>query len=291
MGGPASLTLRHSRARRREAETACNAVRKELSRLEARYSRYNEHSLVSEINRRAGSDSAVEIDEEMHGLLQFCDQLHTQSEGLFDPTAGTLNSVWNLQDGRIDNPNRLPKLLASVGWEYVQIGRSSVQINNLDTRLDLGGIVKEYAVDMSVQTLRRLGFHDHVVELAGDVFASGTRSDSQPWRIGISDPGNPEDAITTLELQDAAIATSGSYQRFLTHEGKRYSHFLNPKTGEPVEGPISASVLADNTLMAGAITTIACLKGANTAQEWLESAGLPWLTIDEAGVLHGPLVG
>lgn len=291
MGGPASLTLRHSKARRSDAKSVCNEVRKQLDRLEARYSRFNEQSLVSEINRSAGSGKAVEIDEEMRGLLQFCDQLHTQSEGLFDPTAGTLNSVWNLQDGRLDNPNKLPELLTSVGWKHVRIGKTGVHLENPDTRLDLGGIVKEYAVDMSVKTLRLAGFHDHIVELAGDVFASGTRSDVQPWRIGISDPSNPGEAIKSLELKDTALATSGSYQRFFTHKGKRYSHFLNPKTGEPVEGAVSASVLAETTLMAGAIATIACLKGKNGAPEWLEKAGLPWLIVDEAGVLQGPLAG
>lgn len=289
MGGPASLTIRHDRSNRQAAEVACHEVRNELDKLEAKYSRYNPESLLSQINRSAGSGSPVEIDQEMRGLLQFCQQLNVQSDGLFDPTAGALNAIWNLQEGRIDKPERLSETLAAVGWQHVQLSETGVYLSHPSTRLDLGGIAKEFAVDMSVQMLRAAGFHNHIVELAGDVYASGTSSSEQPWRIGISDPSDPETSIRMLELTDAALASSGSYQRFFTHEGKTYSHFLNPKTGRPVGGAISASVVAENTLIAGAVATGACLHGADGAETWLTKSGLPWLLIDESGRLHGPL--
>lgn len=291
MGGPASLTIRHKRSDRYKAEIACGKVRDELDGLEAKYSRYNSESLVSQINRTGGSGTPIEIDEEMRGLLQFCQQLHEQSDGLFDPTAGALNAVWNFQEGRIDTPERLPEILTAVGWQHVLISHAGVYLSNASTELDLGGLVKEFAVDLSVKTLRAAGFQNHIVELAGDVYASGTSGDGQSWRIGISDPSDPDTAIKTLELTDAALASSGSYQRFFTHDGKRYSHFLNPTTGRPVEGAISASVVAESTLIAGAIATVACLQGAREAETWLKKSGLPWLVIDESGHLHGPLAG
>jgi len=291
MGGPASLTIRHNRSDRKSAEVACHEVRDELDELEAKYSRYKPESLLSQINRSAGSGTSIKIDEEMRGLLLFCQQLYEQSDGLFDPTAGALNAVWNLQEGRIDSPERLPEALDAVGWQHVQLSDTGVHLSNANTRLDLGGIVKEFAVDMSTQKLRAAGFHNHIVELAGDVYASGTGSNGQPWRIGISDPSDPETSIRTLELTDAALASSGSYQRFFTHEGKQYSHFLNPKTGRPVESAISVSVVAENALIAGAVATVACLHGAHGAEAWLTQSGLPWLVIDESGRLQGPLTG
>lgn len=291
MGGPATLTIRHKPNDRQAAEVACHEVRCKLDELEAKYSRYNPQSLLSQINRTAGSDTSIEIDEEMRGLLQFCQQLQAQSDGLFDPTAGALNAIWNLQDGRIVSPERLPETLDAVGWQHVQLNEKGVYLSHTNTRLDLGGIIKEFAVDMSVQTLRAAGFPNHIVELAGDVYASGNRNSEQPWRIGIADPRDPETSIRTLELTDAALASSGSYQRFFTHEGKTYSHFLNPKTGRPVEGAISASVVAENTLIAGAVATVACLHGAHGAEAWLKKSGLPWLLIDESGGLQGPLAG
>lgn len=291
MGGPASLTIRHKPNDQQAAEVACHKVRSELNKLEAKYSRYNPKSVLSQINLSAGSGTPVEIDQEMRGLLEFCRQLHAQSDGLFDPTAGALNAIWNLQEGRIDTPGKLPETLDAVGWQHVQLSETGVYLSRANTRLDLGGIVKEFAVDMSVQKLRTAGFHNHIVELAGDVYASGTGSDGQAWRIGISDPNDPETSIRTLELTDAALASSGSYQRFFTHEGKQYSHFLNPKTGSPVEGAISASVVAENTLIAGAVATVACLRGAHGAETWLTKSGLPWLLIDESGRLQGPLAG
>ena len=119
MGGPASLTIRHDRSDRQAAEVACNNVRGELGRLEAKYSRYNAKSLLSQINLSAGSGTPVEIDQETRGLLEFCQQLRAQSDGLFDPTAGALNAIWNLQEGRIDSPERLPATLEAVGWQHV----------------------------------------------------------------------------------------------------------------------------------------------------------------------------
>ena len=127
-----------------------------------------------------------------------------------------------------------------MGWQHVQLSETGVYLSHAKARLDLGGIVKEFAVDMSVQKLRVL-LQNHIVELAGDIYASGTSNNYQPWRIGISDLSDPETSIRTLVLTDVALASSGSYQRFFTHEGKTYSHFLNPKTGEPVEGAISVS--------------------------------------------------
>lgn len=291
MGGPASLTIRHDRSDRQAAEVACHKVREDLNKLETKYSRYNPKSLLSQINLNAGSGTPVEIDQETRGLLEFCQQLHAQSDGLFDPTAGALNAIWNLQEGRIVSPERLPATLEAVGWQHVHLSETGVYLSHANTRLDLGGIVKEFAVDMSVQKLRAAGFPNHVVELAGDVYASGTRNNEQPWRIGISDPSDPETSISTLELTDAALASSGSYQRFFSHEGKTYSHFLDPKTGRPVEGAVSVSVVADNALIAGAVATVACLHGAHGAEAWLTKSGLPWLLINESGRLQGPLAG
>ncbi len=289
MGGPASLTLRHIAPMRERAEDTCNEVRAELDRLEAKYSRYVEASVISEINRNAGSGTVTKIDDETRGLLHVCSRLYEQSDGLFDPTAGTLNAVWNLQSGRIDAPQRLPTLLNRIGWHKVKISADGVYLPEANTSLDLGGVVKEYAVDLGVKLLRRRGFNDVIVELAGDVFASGTNDHNMPWRIGVADPSQPDKPLTTIELEDAALTSSGSYQRFFTHKGVRYSHFLNPKTGYPVAGAISVSVVGENALMAGAVATIACLKGSESAKAWLLAADLPWLIINESGRLEGPL--
>ena len=289
MGGPASLTLRHIAPMRERAEDACNEVRAELDRLEAKYSRYVEGSVISEVNRNAGSGTVTTIDDETRGLLHVCSRLHEQSDGLFDPTAGTLNTVWNLQSGQIDAPQRLPTLLNRIGWHKVNISADGVYLPEATTSLDLGGVVKEYAVDLAVKLLRQRGFNDAIVELAGDVFASGTNDHDMPWRIGVADPGQPDKPVTTIELKDAALTRSGSYQRVFTHKGVRYSHFLNPKTGYPVAGAISVSVVGENALMAGAVATIAGLKGSESAKAWLLAADLPWLIINESGQLEGPL--
>ena len=111
--------------------------------------------------------------------------------------------------------------------------------------------------------------------------ALGVKFEGQPWRVGVTDPNAPTQTALSVALTDACIATSGSSQRFIEINGQRYSHFLNPKTGHPVEGCFSVSVIADSCLIAGGLATIACLMGATKGKTWLASSGLPWLIIEE----------
>jgi thiamine biosynthesis lipoprotein len=289
MGGPARLVIEHPAAHAASARAACQTVEGLLRDLETRYSRYRENSLISQINRLAGTGTLTPVDEETLALLEFCGRLWEQSHGLFDPTAGILRQVWDFSSGRQGDVSELPDLLAKVDWSKLVQSAQGVGLRDVGMELDLGGIVKEYGADKAAQSLRNHGFNHALIELAGDVVAVGSKTSGAPWHVGITDPEAPSKTLVTIELTNCALATSGNYQRFIEINGRRYSHFLSPQSGWPVEGAASVSVISDRCLTAGAVATVACLHSGTDAAAWLNKAGLPWLSIDQAGECLGPL--
>ena len=154
--------------------------------------------------------------------------------------------------------------------------------------LDFGGIVKEYAVDCVAKRLRDGGVVSGMVDLAGDIAVIGDQADGSPWQISIRDPFN-EGSICTVNLTDAAIATSGSYERRIAYQGEDYSHLLDPETGWPVRGHASVTVIDAHCLTAGAVATTACLLAEEKAARWLADAQLPWLMVDRKTEISGSI--
>ena len=287
MGGPARLVIIGTPEQKLDLDSTAHQVRTLLEALEARYSRYRAESVVSVINQRAGSSVFTEVDPETQALLALAGQLWDASGGLFDITSGPLRRAWDFRaDGNAD-PAQIDSALALVGWEQIEWRGSSLHLPNPGMEIDLGGLAKEYAADSAISLMRNLKVTSAMIELAGDVATIGD-SDKIPWRVGIQ---NPEGAgsLCTVELSSAAIATSGNYARRIDFEGKQYGHLLNPKTGWPVEGPTSVSVLDSHCLTAGAVATVACLQAEKDARAWLEHAALPWLMVSSTGKRSGPI--
>ena len=219
-----------------QARAALAAVEAEVARLERRYSRYREDSLVSEINRAAGSGRPVAIDPETAGLLNYADTLWRESGGLFDLTSGVLRRAWDFRTGRPPEQEQLDRLLPLVDWQSVTWDESQVALPRAGMELDFGGCVKEYACDSAAAVLRRHGIRHALVDLAGDMAAVGPRADGTLWRVGIRRPGERDSAIATIELGAGGLASSGDYERCLEIDGIRYGHILNPHTGWPQRG-------------------------------------------------------
>ena len=288
MGGPASLTLHAGNNQGISVETLRDEVVDLLEGVEARYSRYRHDSIVSEINRRAGTGEFTELDAETAALFALADQLWHASGGLFDITSGPLRRAWDFRMNGGADPTHIELALSLVGWDRIERTHDSLRLPEHGMEIDLGGLAKEYAVDCVTQHLRAAGITSGVIELAGDVGAIGCRPDGSPWRIGIQNPAQP-DSLCTIQLVDSAIATSGNYARRIEYEGKQYGHLLNPRTGWPVEGPTSVSVIDNHCLTAGAVATVACLHRTADSKPWLEHAALPWLMVSATGELTGPI--
>lgn len=261
----------------------------EVTRLEAKYSRFRDDSLCSAIAHSAGGARGIEVDTETASLLDYADTAYTQSEGLFDISSGVLRRAWDFKSGRLPEASMLESLCGRVGWHRVRWERPRLALPQAGMELDFGGYVKEYAADRVAAICRAGGIHHGLIDLGGDLCILGPHPDGAPWQVGIRDAQRPERAIATIEVLRGALATSGDYERSMVVDGRRYGHILNPKTGWPVSGFASVSVVGDHCLVAGSTSTIAMLRGVETGARWLDEAGLPHLRQRWNGELEGTL--
>ncbi len=277
MGSPCEFQLYTSD--KNVAETACKKAHAEVTRLEKKYSRYRTDSITSIINKSSGDLSGTKVDSETALLLDYAQAVYKQSEGLFDITSGVLRRAWNFKSNHLPTQSQIDETLELVGWQHVEWQRPHIVLKKKGMEIDFGGYVKEYAVDAAANTLRSYGINAGLVDLGGDLKVLGPHPDNKPWQIGIRHPRDPANAIATTTLGQGAIASSGDYERFMTIDGKRYAHILNPKTGWPIEGFSAVSVIASECLIAGSCSTVAMLKGEQQGKSWLDSLKLPYISV------------
>lgn len=269
----------------RLAENTSKQVIRDVRRLEARYSRYRNDSYLSRINQIAAYGGEIKVDTETAGLLNYAATCYRESDGLFDITSGILRRAWNFKSGLLPANGVIESILQNVGWEKLRWEDPVLTFPIAGMELDLGGVVKEYAVDRAVTICWEAGIRNGMINLGGDIRIIGPHVDGRPWRVGISHPRHKDMLLQTLVLYQGGLASSGDYERCITLNGIRYGHILNPKTGWPVRKMAAVSVLGDLCVIAGSASTIGMLK-EEKAGEWLQQLGLPhlWVTVDgEAG--------
>ncbi len=262
----------------RFAEAAAARAIEEVARIEAKFSRYRDDSVLSRINAQAGG-APVRVDEETRGLLAFADACFRQSGGLFDATSGVLRRAWDFRTGHLPAEAELAPLLPLVGWERVELQGDSVRLPLAGMELDFGGFGKEYAVDRAARVLSEMGAASALVNLAGDVAILGAQPGDIPWRVGIQHPRRADALLASLPVSSGAIATSGDYERFIEVDGVRHCHVLDPRTGRSARGFQSVTVHGPSCLVAGSASTIAMLKGEEEGLAWLELLGLSFLCV------------
>lgn len=288
MGSPCEVQL--YAPDRADAERIARLAIGDVARLESRYSRYRDDSLLADINRVAATGGEVTVDDETAGLMDYAETCFVQSGGLFDITAGVLRSAWPMDRCELPDSRQIQSLLARVGWQRLSWQRPRLRFPVPGLELDLGGIVKEYAADRAAALCRAAGAHHGFVNLGGDVCLVGPRLDGRPWQVAITHPRRPGEALVTLALDRGAVATSGDYERCIMVDGRRYGHVLNARTGWPVEHLASVSVVAELCVMAGSASTIAMLR-EQEGPRWLEGLGLPHFWVGVDGARGGPLAG
>jgi thiamine biosynthesis lipoprotein len=289
MGCPCELQLETGDSK--SARAAAALAQAEVERLDRKYSHYRDDSLVARIGASADAGTHLDVDDESADLLDFSATLHAQSGGRFDITAGALTKLWDLQSGRVPTDDEIRSMLARCGWHRVVWQRPRLKLGIPGMRLDLGGVVKEYAADRAAQCCRDAGIASGVVDLGGDLAVIGAHSDGSPWLAGIKAPRDTQQAIAKIEVHRGGLATSGDYERSMIVAGRRYSHIIDPISGYPVESFASVSVLAETCLVAGAASTLGMLLGPSDGYAWLQELGLPFLCIDADGTACGTLAG
>ena len=271
------------------ANHAAEAAINEVKRIETKYSRYLVNSVISTINHQAGRGVPSKIDRETSLLLDFTDISYTESDGLFDITAGVLRRVWDFSAKFPPSDAEIATLLPLIGWHQVKRTDDTIYLPTVGMELDFGGFGKEYAADRAAATLLAMNIRGGFVDLGGDVVVVGPQADGAAFSLGVRHPRDENQLLVTLDIAQGAVATSGDYERFIEVDDKRYSHILSPKTGMSVAGFQSVTVLAPTAMVAGSMSTIAMLKGEDAGATWLAASPFKALSVGADGKLaHYP---
>ena len=203
-------------------------------------------------------------------------------------TSGVLRRAWDFRrkPPQVPDTAAIAAATALIDWSRVEWDERAVRLPEAGMEIDFGGIGKEYAADRAATVCAEHGIRHGLVNLGGDVRATGPQPDGAPWRVGIRHPRREGAAIATVRLESGAVATSGDYERFFEIAGQRYCHILDPRTGRPVVHWQSISVVASLCVVAGSCATIAMLMGTD-AESFLRGQGLRYVAVDADGTLRG----
>jgi thiamine biosynthesis lipoprotein len=235
-----------------------------IGKFEAKFSRFRPDSLVSRINSAAGGDW-VAVDAAMEQMLDLADDLHRVTNGILDPTLLPLLRVWDWKKvhQRLPEPAEVKAALALTGWRKLRRRQGAVRLPEAGMGLDFGGFGKEYAVDQVVKIARKNGITDALIDLGRDIFALGGNGLHPFWHVGIEDGSRPGNCWGGLAVSDHAVSASGDYNRHFIHQGVRYGHILDPRTGWPsANGMRAVTVIAKTCLEAGIYSTSVFVLGA-----------------------------
>lgn len=244
----------------RLARDVLEIVADEAARIEAKLSRYLSGNIVDRINNADGAP--VEVDAETAQLVDFAAQMFRLSDGAFDITSGVLRRVWIFDGGsRVPLQADVDAQLELVGWKKVSWVAPTLTLLP-GMQIDFGGIGKEYAVDRAAQLVAGHCEASCLVNFGGDLAVTRPREDGEPWKVGIESTEVAGQATRTILLRAGGLATSGDSKRFVVHDGVRYGHILDARTGWPVDSPVhSVTIAADTCTEAGMIATLAMLQG------------------------------
>jgi thiamine biosynthesis lipoprotein len=253
---------------------AFDAAFAEFDRLDALMSVWKEGSEVERLNRAAGQ-MPVPVGPEMREVLSMARLASEWTEGKFDVTFGVLSGLWKFDhdlDGDIPPRADVRTRLPLIDYQKLEVdeAKGSAFLKQKGMRVHLGGIGKGYAVDKAAAILRARGFNDFMIQSGGDLYVAGRRGD-RAWRAGIQDPRGPKgNSFAAMDLTDAAVTTSGDYERFFMKDGHRYHHIIDPDTGEPAQGCRSVTIVARTASLADALDTGIFILGAEKGMALIE---------------------
>ncbi len=244
-------------------------IERRLEEVNQSLSTYREDSEINRFSRFSRTGEEFPVSRDFQEVMRTAARVHQLSGGAWDGTVRPLVDLWGFGPlppvAEPPDPKKVEALLRDVGFDRIEIRRGALVKRVASVTLDLSSIAKGYGVDQVAAVVRDAGFSDFLVEIGGEVSASGSRRGGGPWRVGINRPradAPANELYRVVALRDAALATSGDYRQFFVRDGVRYSHILDPRTGRPVtNGVVSVSVLAPDCTLADGLATAVMVMG------------------------------
>jgi len=272
-----------------EADNAIEKAFQEIKRLGGLVDFFSPESEISAINRNAGI-SPVAVSPDTYALLEKAAEVSSRTNGAFDITVGAVVSLYDFHRKTRPSGALIKERLPLVNFRDVILDRNgqTAFLRRKGMTVDAGGIAKGYAADRAVEVLKSAGIKAALVAVAGDIRAYGLKPGGKPWKVGIRDPRgkSPDDIIAVLELRDAAVSTSGDYERFFMEDGKRIHHLIDPKTGYPARGVMSVTVVGPLAVYTDSLATALFISGIEKGLDIAGTFGYDALMIDETGGTH-----
>ena len=246
-----------------------------LEQVNAQMSTYDPESELSKFNQHYSTEPVV-ISRALERVVSRAIEIADETDGVLDVTVGPLVNLWGF--GPQNRPEEVPtqaqldEIEAYVGYEKLAINNHQLSKSHPKVYVDLSTIAKGYGVDRVASLLEDLGINQYLVEIGGEIVASGGKPDNEPWRLAIEKPVSTERAVQqVVSFNEGALATSGDYRNFYVEEGRRYSHIIDPETGAPIQHKlVSVSVYANDCMSADAYATALMVMGPERAKAFAQ---------------------
>ncbi|TQV77574.1 FAD:protein FMN transferase [Aliikangiella marina] len=269
-----------------QAKALIQAVVAEMNRIDQQMSPYKATSELSLINREAAK-GPLKISNEMYQILALSNRISAMTQGSFDISYSSVGFLYDYRNNQKPSERQIEQLKDAINYKKIKLTPQDKSVEFLDKRvkIDLGGIAKGLAVDNCIKILQQAGIKNAYVNAGGDSRLIGRKND-RLWYIGIRHPRDESKLLTNLPLEDVALSTSGDYERFFEENGVRYHHIIDPQTGDSAREIRSATILANDSITADALSTSVFVMGVKDGMALINSLdGVSAIVVDKNGKL------
>jgi thiamine biosynthesis lipoprotein len=262
----------------------------EVKRVENLISDWIPTTQISQVNKNAGI-KPVKVDKEVFDLVERAIKVSQITSGAFDISYASMDKIWKFDGSMKVMPTEeaIKKSVSKIGYKNIILDpkEQSIFLKNEGMKLGLGGIGQGYIADKIKALLQIKGCVSGIVNVSGDINTWGKQADGKLWTVAIVNPMNKNKVFATFPLEDSAVETSGSYEKFVTFNGVRYSHIIDPRTGYPAQGVVSVSVFAKQTEIADALATGIFVLGVEVGLDLVNQLkGIECVIVDDKGKIH-----
>ena len=266
-----------------------------VEKIEQLMSEWKPNSEISRVNRNAGLE-ATKLSEETMKVLSAALNIASKSKGAFDPTWAAFKDVWRFDQTPASPPKKMDIIRARALVNYRQL---QLDLNEGTARLaqekmviGLGAIAKGFAIDEAARILRRYGLENFIIDGGGDLYLGGRPSPNRKWSISIRHPRDANASMGTIEVENAAVVTSGDYERYFSYDGERYHHIIDVRTGYPAKGAVAITLVFPKAMIADALATAGFVLNASDARKmFTHFPDVKWLIFRPDGSIEQDSTG
>ncbi|CAM2902693.1 thiamine biosynthesis lipoprotein [Flavobacterium succinicans] len=262
----------------------------EVKRIENLISDWIPTTQISQVSKNSGIQP-VKVDKEVYDLVERAIKVSQLTSGAFDISYASMDKIWKF-DGSMKampTPEAIKQSVAKIGYQKIVLDAKAqtIYLKEKGMKLGLGGIGQGYIADKIKDLLLSKGCTSGIVNVSGDINAWGYQTTGKPWTVAIVNPMNKSKVFATFPLENSAVETSGSYEKYVVFDGKRYSHIIDPRTGYPAQGMVSVSVFAKQTEIADALATGIFVLGVDVGLNLVNQLkGIGCIIVDDKGEIH-----